>query len=200
MVLVRVQYNEADPWLPDRNLTSPCVLYMKRPSFPNKCESIAGLPTGLWFSPFGCGFLAIVVATLLSGLSVEQLFAAESATSGTRIEQRIQELTPKLEDYVATGMKAFDVPGVAIVFRLGIKRGGCFVGIFDTPFDGGDVMGSGIRSMSSPPSISADLNPELKKNETILPDIGSRIAVMLFFVCSSEGYFRGAFCTVRIWS
>jgi hypothetical protein len=67
---------------------------MKRPSFPNKCESIAGLPTGLWFSRFGCGFLAIVVATVLSGLSVEQLFAAESATS---IEQRIQELTPKLE-------------------------------------------------------------------------------------------------------
>jgi hypothetical protein len=81
---------------------------MKRPSFPNKCESIAVLPTGLWFSRFGCGFLAIVVATALSGLSVEQLFAAESATSGTSIEQRILELTPKLEDYVATGIKAFE--------------------------------------------------------------------------------------------
>ncbi len=93
----------------------------------------------------------------------------------------------------------FDL-GQFFVFRLGIKRGGWFVGIFDTPFDGGDVMVSGIRPMSSPPSISADLNPELKKNETILLDIGCRIAVMLFFVCSSEGYFRGAFCTVRIWS
>jgi hypothetical protein len=58
-------------------------IQMKRPSFPNKCESIAALPTGLWFSRFGCGFLAIAVATVLSGLSVEQLFAAESATSGT---------------------------------------------------------------------------------------------------------------------
>jgi hypothetical protein len=44
----------------------------------------------------------------------------------------------------------FDL-GQFFVFRLGIKRGGWFVGIFDTPFDGGDVVVSGIRSMSSPP-------------------------------------------------
>jgi CubicO group peptidase (beta-lactamase class C family) len=110
---------------------------MKRPSFPNKCESIAGLPTGLWFSRFGCGFLAIVVATVLSGLSVEQLFAAESATSGTSIEQRIQELTPKLEDYVATGMKAFDVPGVAIGILAGDKL------VYSKGF--------GVRSKGGPP-------------------------------------------------
>ncbi len=110
---------------------------MKRPSFPNKCESIAGLPIGLWFSRFGCGFLAIVVATVLSGLSVEQLFAAESATSGTSIEQRIQELTPKLEDYVATGMKAFDVPGVAIGILAGDKL------VYSKGF--------GVRSKGGPP-------------------------------------------------
>ena len=110
---------------------------MKRPSFPNKCESIAGLPTGLWFSRFGCGFLAIVVAAVLSGLSVEQLFAAESATSGTSIEQRIQELTPKLEDYVATGMKAFDVPGVAIGILAGDKL------VYSKVF--------GVRSKGGPP-------------------------------------------------
>jgi CubicO group peptidase (beta-lactamase class C family) len=110
---------------------------MKRPSFPNKCESIAGLPTGLWFSRFGCGFLAIVVATVLSGLGFEQLFAAESATSGTSIEQRIQELTPKLEDYVATGMKAFDVPGVAIGILAGDKL------VYSKGF--------GVRSKGGPP-------------------------------------------------
>ena len=90
--------------------------------------------------------------------------------------------------------------GQFIVFRLGIKRGGWFVGIFDTPFDGVTWWYQGSGPCRVPPSISADLNPELKKNETILLDIGCRIAVMLFFVCSSEGYFRGAFCTVRIWS
>jgi CubicO group peptidase (beta-lactamase class C family) len=66
-------------------------------------------------------FLAIAVTSVLSGLGAEPLFAAESATSGTSIEQRIQELTPKLEDYVATGMKAFHVPGVAIGILTGDK-------------------------------------------------------------------------------
>jgi Beta-lactamase len=94
---------------------------MKRTLFPNKYEATAGLPSGLWFSRFGCGFLIILVATALSGLSVAQLFAAESATSGTSIEQRIHEFIPKLEDYVAAGMKAFDVPGVAIGILAGDK-------------------------------------------------------------------------------
>jgi CubicO group peptidase (beta-lactamase class C family) len=69
----------------------------------------------------GCGFLLIVVAPILSGLNVQPLFAAESGKPDTSIEQRVQELTPKLNDYVANGMKAFDVPGVAIGILAGDK-------------------------------------------------------------------------------
>jgi CubicO group peptidase (beta-lactamase class C family) len=61
-----------------------------------------------------------MVATF-TGLNVQQLFAAESTTSDTGIEQRMQELTPKLEDYVGSGMKAFDVPGVAVGILVGDK-------------------------------------------------------------------------------
>lgn len=74
---------------------------MTRPSFRNKRESISGV-------------LPIVVAGILSVLHAPQLFAAEPGHPDAKIEQRIQELAPKLEAYVATGMKAFDVPGVAI--------------------------------------------------------------------------------------
>jgi hypothetical protein len=37
------------------------------------------------------------------------------------IEKRIQELIPSLEGYIATGMKAFDVPGLAIGIVAGDK-------------------------------------------------------------------------------
>ena len=127
---------EGRSWLPDRNVP-PCLLHMKQLSFQYKCASTAGLPTGLWLWRFGCGFLPIVVATMLMGLNVEQLFAAESATPGTSIEQRIQELTPKLEDYVAIGMKAFDVPGVAIGILAGDKL------VYSKGF--------GVRSKGGPP-------------------------------------------------
>jgi hypothetical protein len=56
----------------------------------------------------------------------------------------------------------FDL-GQFFVFRLGIKRGGWFVGIFDTPFDGGDVVVSGIRSMSSPPFDKRRPQPRTQK-------------------------------------
>jgi len=69
----------------------------------------------------GCYFLRIAVAAVLGGLNAQQLFAAEPGTSGTNIEQRVQELAPKLEEYVAGGMKAFDVPGVAIGILVGDK-------------------------------------------------------------------------------
>jgi CubicO group peptidase (beta-lactamase class C family) len=40
--------------------------------------------------------------------------AAEPTKAEPPIEQRIQALVPRMEAYIATGMKAFDVPGLAI--------------------------------------------------------------------------------------
>src|SRR5690348_3879796 len=81
---------------------------MTRPSFRNKRESIGGV-------------LPIVAAGLLSVLNAPQLFAAEPSHPDAKIEQRIQGLVPKLEAYVASGMKDFDVPGVAIGIVAGDK-------------------------------------------------------------------------------
>jgi CubicO group peptidase (beta-lactamase class C family) len=88
-----------------------------------RCErlSIGGSYTGPWLLRSGCGFLPIVVATILSGLNVHQMFAAEPGKPDVSIEQRIQELAPRLEDYVNGGMKAFDVPGVGIGILAGDK-------------------------------------------------------------------------------
>jgi CubicO group peptidase (beta-lactamase class C family) len=81
---------------------------MTRPSFRNKRESISGL-------------LPIVAASMLCVLNAQQLFAAEPGKPNPKIEQSIQELAPKLEAYVANGMKAFDVAGVAIGIVAGDK-------------------------------------------------------------------------------
>lgn len=81
---------------------------MTRRSFLSKRESIGGV-------------LPVVVAGVLSVLNVHPLFAAEPVNPDPKIEQRIQELAPKLEAYVASGMKAFDVPGVAIGIVVGDK-------------------------------------------------------------------------------
>jgi CubicO group peptidase (beta-lactamase class C family) len=92
---------------------------MTRPSFRYQCVSIVGLYTGPWLLRFSSGFLPVVVGVIL-GLSVRQLFAAEPGKPDPNIE-RIQELTHKLDEYVASGMKAFGVPGVAIGILAGDK-------------------------------------------------------------------------------
>ena len=63
----------------------------------------------------------MVAVGLLSVLNAQQLFAAEPGKPDANIEQRIQELVPKLETYVASGMKDFDDPGVAIGIVAGDK-------------------------------------------------------------------------------
>src|SRR5215472_12189563 len=40
--------------------------------------------------------------------------AAEPSKNQATIEGRVQELTPDIEAYITSGMKAFDVPGLAI--------------------------------------------------------------------------------------
>ena len=61
------------------------------------------------------GLLAVLV--VLSGFYLQEASAAERAKPDPAIEKRIQELIPSLEGYIATGMKAFDVPGLAIGYE-----------------------------------------------------------------------------------
>jgi CubicO group peptidase (beta-lactamase class C family) len=63
---------------------------------------------------FGNGFLPAVVALILGAASAQWLLAAEPEKPEQSAAERIHALTPSLESYVANGMKAFDVPGVAI--------------------------------------------------------------------------------------
>jgi hypothetical protein len=48
--------------------------------------------------------MLMVVSSISSELNVQPMFAAESGKPDTSVEQRVQELTPKLNDYVAIGM------------------------------------------------------------------------------------------------
>jgi len=71
---------------------------------------------------FGSGVL--LLATLMStvrGARVEAMPAPQTDKPDATLEKRIQELIPKLDAYVASGMKAFDVPGVAIGIVSGDK-------------------------------------------------------------------------------
>jgi Beta-lactamase len=65
------------------------------------------------------GLLAVLV--VLSGFYLQEASAAEQAKRDPAIEKRIQELIPSLEGYIATGMKGFDVPGLAIGIVAGDK-------------------------------------------------------------------------------
>jgi hypothetical protein len=61
------------------------------------------------------------VLVVLSGFYLQEASAAEKAKPDPAIEKQIQELIPSLEGYIATGMKAFDVPGLAIGIVAGDK-------------------------------------------------------------------------------
>jgi CubicO group peptidase (beta-lactamase class C family) len=66
-------------------------------------------------SPAKGVWLLVVIAFALSSASLpEQPSAAESPKSEAPMAPRIEALIPELEDYVAKGMNAFDVPGLAI--------------------------------------------------------------------------------------
>jgi CubicO group peptidase (beta-lactamase class C family) len=63
---------------------------------------------------FGKGFLSVLAAVILGAGGVQWLMAAEPDKPEQSAAERIHALTPSLESYVATGMKAFGVPGAAI--------------------------------------------------------------------------------------
>jgi CubicO group peptidase (beta-lactamase class C family) len=57
---------------------------------------------------------SVVVAVASLSLVVAVSASAQPSTSGPALDARIQALTPALETYTGAGMKAFDVPGLAI--------------------------------------------------------------------------------------
>lgn len=61
------------------------------------------------------------VLFVLWGCCFQEASATEPAKSDPIVEKQIQELTPKLEGYIASGMKAFDVPGLSIGIVAGDK-------------------------------------------------------------------------------
>jgi CubicO group peptidase (beta-lactamase class C family) len=64
---------------------------------------------------------ALLAATVALAVAVDGAAAAEATPPQASTEQRVQALVPSLEDYIATNMKAFDVPGLAIGIVAGDK-------------------------------------------------------------------------------
>ena len=63
----------------------------------------------------GGAFFALLLIAVLTNVSLSNVaWALEPAKSEPTLEERIQALTPALEAYIADGMKAFDLPGLAI--------------------------------------------------------------------------------------
>lgn len=62
-----------------------------------------------------------IFAFILIFAGVVPLASSQELKVEQNLEHRIQELGPKLDTYVASGMKAFDVPGVAIGIVAGDK-------------------------------------------------------------------------------
>ena len=71
------------------------------------------------------GLLAVnsglLTAAVTLAIAVHRPAAAEATPPEASIEQQVQALIPSLEDYIATNMTAFDVPGLAIGIVSGDK-------------------------------------------------------------------------------
>ncbi len=74
-----------------------------------------------WFASFRNCFLRILLAVITSVVTSLRLGAAEPDRPDPSAAAEIQALVPNLEEYVVNGMKAFDVPGVAIGVVTGDK-------------------------------------------------------------------------------
>ena len=65
--------------------------------------------------------LQLLMAALFIVNSPNGSQAAEATQTPPTMEERVRALTPDLEAYIASGMKAFDVPGLAIGIVAGDK-------------------------------------------------------------------------------
>jgi len=63
--------------------------------------------------------LSLLISAVLSGVTWAQAPAAEPVKTDPAMEARVQTLIPDLEAYIQSGMKVFDVPGLAIGIVIG---------------------------------------------------------------------------------
>ena len=66
------------------------------------------------FRHAGAVVFALLMAATLTVCASDGTRAEEAARSTAPMETRVQALIPELEAYIQSGMKAFDVPGVAV--------------------------------------------------------------------------------------
>src|SRR6266536_263927 len=63
----------------------------------------------------------LMIAALATANLPNRAWAAEPSRTDSAMEERVKALIPELEAYTASGMKAFDVPGLAIGIVAGDK-------------------------------------------------------------------------------
>jgi CubicO group peptidase (beta-lactamase class C family) len=83
-------------------------------SVPSQYPTFGDSSAYQWLLRFGNGLLPVLLAVILGAAYAQWLPGAEPSNLEQSAAERIHALAPSLESYVASGMKAFDVPGVAI--------------------------------------------------------------------------------------
>ncbi len=86
-----------------------------------KCARPAGWAPGPPSSHASSGALQILIAVIMGAVNIQQPLAAATGKPDPDLEHRVQALSSSLDDYVANGMKAFGIPGVAVGIVVGDK-------------------------------------------------------------------------------
>jgi CubicO group peptidase (beta-lactamase class C family) len=108
--------------------------------------------------------LSFLTIAALAGFDLENVaLAAEPSKTGAAIEERVQALIPDIEAYVASGMKEFDVPGLAI----GIVAGDKLV----------YAKGFGVRSKGN--SVPVDTRTTFQIGSTTKAFLATTLAIMV---------------------
>ncbi len=107
--------------------------------------------------------LSLLISAVLSGVTWAQAPSAKPVNTDPAMEARVQTLIPELEAYIASGMKAFDVPGLAI----GIVTGDRLV----------YARGFGVRSKTG--GAPVDTRTVFQIGSTTKAFLGATMAIMV---------------------
>ena len=109
-------------------------------------------------------FLSFLTIAALASFDLQNVaLAAEQSKTGAPIEDRVQTLIPEFETYIASGMKAFDVPGLAIGIVIGDKL------VY--------AKGFGVRSKTS--SVLVDSRTIFQIGSTTKAFLATTLAIMV---------------------
>jgi CubicO group peptidase (beta-lactamase class C family) len=109
-------------------------------------------------------FLSFLTVAALASFDLENAaWAAEPSTTDTVIEDRVQGLIPDIEAYITTGMKGFDLPGLAVGIVAGDKL------IY--------AKGFGVRSKES--SVPVDTRTIFQIGSTTKAFLATTLAMMV---------------------